>query len=129
MRKSEQESETEEQYEVRWRLDKDAAKEEDRGEVDSGVRNADGDGTVGLISSGERLFRTASPLVTKQPCSRRLAAARQAPACVSLIWRLQSAASAQLCVSQASAAPQASVSQLGIVSSSMPTEGLSNVCM
>ena len=52
MRKSEQESETEEQYEVRWRLDKDAAKEEDRGEVDSGVRNADGDGTVGLISSG-----------------------------------------------------------------------------
>ena len=54
MRKSEQESETEEQYEVRWRLDKDAAKGEDRGEVDSGVRNADGDGTVGLISSGGR---------------------------------------------------------------------------
>ena len=52
MRKSEQESETAEQYEVRWRLDKDADKEKDRGEVDSGVRSADGDGTVGLISTG-----------------------------------------------------------------------------
>ena len=61
MRKSEQESETEEQYEVRWRLDKDAAKGEDRGEVDSGVRNADGDGTVGLISSGGPFLRTPHP--------------------------------------------------------------------
>ena len=61
MRKSEQESQTEEQYEVRWRLDKDAAKGEDRGEVDSGVRNADGDGTVGLISSGAHFSRTPHP--------------------------------------------------------------------
>ncbi len=53
MRKSEQESETAEQYEVRWRLDKDADKKEGRGVVDSGVRNSDGDGTVGLLSSGE----------------------------------------------------------------------------
>ena len=53
MRKSEQESEAAEQYEVRWRLDKDADKEEGRGAVDSGVRNSDGDGTVGLLSSGE----------------------------------------------------------------------------
>ena len=83
MRKSEQESETEEQYEVRWRLDKDAAKGEDRGEVDSGVRNADGDGTVGLISSGGHSSRTptSSPLVTEQRCSRRMAAARQPTAC------------------------------------------------
>lgn len=52
MRKSEQESETAEQYEVRWRLDKDADKAENRGEVDNGVRNSDGDGTVGLLSTG-----------------------------------------------------------------------------
>ena len=65
MRKSEQESETAEQYEVRWRLDKDADKEEGRGEVDSGVRNSDGDGTVGLLSSGEdsvHLFHEALPV-------------------------------------------------------------------
>ena len=54
MRKSEQESEAAEQYEVRWRLDKDADKEEHRGEVDSGVRSADGDGTVGLLSTGQQ---------------------------------------------------------------------------
>ena len=54
MRKSEQESEAAEQYEVRWRLDKDADKEEHRGEVDSGVRTSDGDGTVGLLSTGEQ---------------------------------------------------------------------------
>ena len=53
MRKSEQESEAAEQYEVRWRLDKDADKEEGRGNVDSGVRNGDGDGTVGLLSTGD----------------------------------------------------------------------------
>ena len=74
MRKSEQESETEEQYEVRWRLDKDAHKEAGRGEVDSGVRNADGDGTVGLLSSGE--YSSRDCLI---PC--REAALRNVPAC------------------------------------------------
>lgn len=61
MRKSEQESETAEQYEVRWRLDKDADKAEHRGEVENGVRSADGDGTVGLLSTGEQCSSTDAP--------------------------------------------------------------------
>ena len=65
MRKSEQESETAEQYEVRWRLDKDADKAEHRGEVDSGVRSADGDGTVGLISTGEQRCSMDAPGVSQ----------------------------------------------------------------
>jgi hypothetical protein len=72
MRKSEQESETAEQYEVRWRLDKEADKEEGRGEVDSGVRNSDGDGTVGLLSSGEGsayMFHKALPASLPLPLS------------------------------------------------------------
>ena len=76
MRKSEQESETAEQYEVRWRLDKDADKEKGRGEVDSGVRNSDGDGTVGLLSSGEGsvyLFHEALPVSLPLPLSATLA--------------------------------------------------------
>ena len=61
MRKSEQESETAEQYEVRWRLDKDADKAEHRGEVENGVRSADGDGTVGLLSTGEHCCSSEAP--------------------------------------------------------------------
>jgi hypothetical protein len=52
MRKSEQESETHEQYEVRWKMDKDASPERHGGRIDYGVRTSDGDGTVPLLSTG-----------------------------------------------------------------------------
>ncbi|KAK9918842.1 hypothetical protein WJX75_007445 [Coccomyxa subellipsoidea] len=52
MRKSEEESETHQQYEVRWKMDKDASGERHGGEISYGVRTSDGDGTVPLISTG-----------------------------------------------------------------------------
>ena len=98
MRKSEQESETAEQYEVRWRLDKDAHKEEGRGEVEAGVRTADGDGTVGLISSGGKPFI----LLRSQPCiqiciksvAALVTATRSKPACAHSLATALSALSA-----------------------------------
>lgn len=52
MEKSEQESETHKQYEVRWKMDKDASGARHGGEINYGVRTSDGDGTVPLISTG-----------------------------------------------------------------------------
>lgn len=52
MRKSEEESETHQQYEVRWKMDKDASGERHGGTISYGVRTSDGDGTVPLISTG-----------------------------------------------------------------------------
>lgn len=52
MEKSEQESETHKQYEVRWKMDKDASGARHGGEISYGVRTSDGDGTVPLISTG-----------------------------------------------------------------------------
>jgi hypothetical protein len=52
MRKSEQESKTNEQYEVRWKIDKDASPQRHGGQIDYGVRTSDGDGTVPLLSTG-----------------------------------------------------------------------------
>lgn len=52
MRKSEAESKTQEQYEVRWKIDKDASPKTHGGRIDYGVRTSDGDGTVPLLSTG-----------------------------------------------------------------------------